>query len=216
MFGVINLYVKHGHERNDAEEDFLTAVANVLAGIVGCKQAEAALSKSEERFDLAVQGTDAGIWDWDSTNQVYFSPRWKSMLGYEDQEIRNHINEWQQRLHPDEQARALKYVQEYLGGRMPMYELEHRLRHKDGSYRWIVARGAVVRDGAGKPYRMVGSHMDITDRKRSEQLMREREAELIAAQRIQEHILPRSAPSVPGYDIAGSVVACGVRCRRLL
>ena len=204
MFGVINLYVQHGHERNGAEEDFLTAVANVLAGIVKHKRAEAALSKSEERFDLAVQGTDAGIWDWDLlTNQVYYSPRWKSILGYEDHEIRNHFSEWEQRLHPDEQAHALKYIQDYLEGKTPKYELEHRLRHKDGSYRWIIARGAVVRDGAGKPCRLVGSHLDITDRKRSEQLMREREAELIAAQRIQKHILPHSAPSVPGYDIAG-------------
>ena len=69
MLGVINLYVKHGHERNRAEENFLTAVANVLAGIVKRKRAEEALSKSEERFDLAVRGTDAGIWDWDLRDQ---------------------------------------------------------------------------------------------------------------------------------------------------
>ena len=179
MFGVINLYVTHEHERNGAEEDFLTAVANVLAGIVERKRADEALSKSEERFGLAVQGTDAGIWDWDLlTNQVYYSPRWKSMLGYEDHEIRNHFSEWEQRLHPDEQASALTCIQDYLAGRTPKYELEHRLRHKDGLYRWILARGAVVRDGSGKPYRMVGSHVDITDRKRSEQLMLERETEL--------------------------------------
>ncbi|MHB9067966.1 MAG: PAS domain S-box protein [Pirellulaceae bacterium] len=207
LFGVINLYVEHGHERKAAEEIFLMAVANVLAGIVERKRAEEALSKSEERFDLAVQGTDAGIWDWDLlTNQVYYSPRWKSMLGYEDHEIGTHFSEWEQRLHPDEQASALTCIQDYLAGRTPKYELEHRLRHKDGLYRWILARGAVVRDGSGKPYRMVGSHVDITDRKRSEQLMREREAELIAAQRIQEYILPHSAPCVPGYDIAGSLL----------
>ncbi|MHB0960518.1 MAG: SpoIIE family protein phosphatase [Pirellulaceae bacterium] len=206
LFGVINVHVEHGQARKAAEESFLTAVANVLAGIVNRKRAEEALSKSEQRFDLAVQGTDAGIWDWDLlTNRVYYSSRWKSILGYEDHEIKNDFSEWKQRLHPDEQARALKCMQDYLEGKTPKYELEHRLRHKDGLYRWILARGAVVRDESGKPYRMVGSHVDITDRKRSEQLMREREVELIAAQRIQEHLLPRSAPCVPSYDIAGSL-----------
>jgi sigma-B regulation protein RsbU (phosphoserine phosphatase) len=84
--------------------------------------------------------------------------------------------------------------------------LEHRLRHKDGSYRWILARGAAVRDQQGTPYRMVGSHLDVTERKRSEQRLREREAELIAAQRIQERLLPHGSPAVPGFDIAGQVV----------
>jgi sigma-B regulation protein RsbU (phosphoserine phosphatase) len=81
------------------------------------------------------------------------------------------------------------------------------LRHKDGSYRWILARGAVVRDDQGKPYRMVGSQLDITERKLSEQVIREREGQLVAAQRIQEHILPRVSPVVPGFDIAGGLVA---------
>jgi len=207
VLGVIDLYVKHGHESNPAEGSFLTAVAQVLAGIVKRRRAEEALGKSEERFDLAVRGTDAGIWDRDLlTNQVYYSPRWKSMLGYEDHEIRNHFSEWEQRLHPDDRERALVTVRDYLDGSTSEYELEHRLQHKDGLYRWILARGAVVRDGSGKPYRMVGWHLDITDRKRSEQLMQEREGELIAAQRIQEHMLPHSAPLVPGYDIAGSLL----------
>ena len=206
VLGVISVYVEDGHERNPREENFLTAVADVLTGIVKRKRAEEALNKSEERFDLAVQGTDAGIWDWDLlTDQVYYSPRWKSMLGYKDHEIGSDFGEWEQRLHPDDRERALMCIQDYVQGRTPEYELEHRLQHKDGLYRWILARGAVVRDESGKPYRMVGSQLDITDRKRSEQLMLEREGELIAAQRIQDHLLPRSAPSVPGYDIAGSL-----------
>ena len=207
LLGVVNLYVKEGHQWNPGEENFLMAVADVIAGIVQRRRAEDALSRSEERFDLAVRGTDAGIWDWNLlTDEVYFSPRWKSMLGYEDHEIGNHFLEWKRRLHPDDRERALTYLQDYLQGRSPDYELEHRLQHQDGNYRWILARGAVVRDQSGKPYRMVGSHLDITDRKRAEQLIRKREIELTAAQSIQQHMLPHSSPSVLGYDIAGSLL----------
>lgn len=207
LLGIINLYVEKGHERNPAEESFLTAVAAVLAGIVKRKRAEEALSRSEARFDLAVRGTDAGIWDWDLvTGKCYFSPRWKGMLGYDGNELESDFSEWEARLHPDDRERALGTIRDYLDNRTSQFELEHRLQHKNGSYRWMLARGAVVRDPSGKPVRMVGSHLDITDRKRSEQLMREREGELIAAQRIQQHLLPGSILAVPGYDIAGSLV----------
>lgn len=208
LLGVVNLYVEHGHERKPAEVSFLADAANVLAGIVKRKQAEEALRRSEERFDLAVRGTDAGIWDWDLlTDQVYFSPRWKSMLGYEDHEIRNHFSEWERRLHPDDYQRAVLCLEDYFQGRTPEYELEHRLQHRDGTYRWILARGAAVRDHSGIPCRMVGSHLDITDRKRAEQVALERESELRAAQRIQQHLLPRAAPPMPGFEIAGSLLA---------
>jgi PAS domain S-box-containing protein len=208
LLGVLNLYVKHGHDKTPQEEAFLSAVANVLAGTIKRRRAEESLRESEERFDLAVRGTDAGIWDWNLvTNEVFYSPRWKSMLGYDEDEIRNDYVEWEARLHPDDRERALTTVQEYLEAKTPDYELEHRLRHKDGSYRWILARGAIVRDEHGKPYRMVGSHLDVTDRKRSQQALREREGQLIAAQRIQEHILPRVSPVVPGFDIAGGLIA---------
>ena len=167
---------------------------------------EEALRASEERFDLAVHGTDTGIWDWDMhANTVYFSPRWKSMLGYEDREIGNGFCEWRDRVHPEDQPRALAAIQDYLEGRKSEYELEHRLRHKDGTYRWIIARGAAVRDSAGKPYRMVGSQIDITDRKRAEESVRENLAQLVAAQKIQQHLLPDRPPALPGFDVAGAL-----------
>lgn len=122
------------------------------------KLAERALRDSQERFDLAVRGTDAGIWDWDlRTNAVFFSPRWKSMLGYQEHELKDDFAEWEDRLHPDDRERALATIREYLTSQRPEYELEHRLRHKDGTYRWILARGAAVRDAAGHVYRMVGT-----------------------------------------------------------
>ena len=204
-YGVINLYVQEGHVRRTEDETFLTSVARVLAGIVKRNEAAEALRQSEERFDLAVRGTDAGIWDWDLVNnKVYYSPCWKSMLGYSDEEISGHYIEWEKRVHPEDIARALATIQNYLEGLSEDYELSHRLQHKDGSYRWILARGIAVRDHDGRPYRMVGSHIDVTELRRAQEAVKENEFQLLAARRIQEHLLPARPPDIAGFDIAGA------------
>ncbi|MDR3632547.1 MAG: CHASE3 domain-containing protein [Isosphaeraceae bacterium] len=132
------------------------------------------LRRSEERFDLAVRGSRDGIWDWDiTTNTVYYSPRWKTQLGYEEGEVGPRFEEWESRLHPDDRERTLTAVRNYLEGRTLEYDLEHRLRHKDGTYRWIRTRGVALRDPTGKPYRMAGSHTDITARKQAERQLAE-------------------------------------------
>lgn len=139
------------------------------------------LRLSQERFELAVLGSSGGIWDWDmKTKEVFFSPRWKSILGYEDHEIPNHLEEWIQRLHPEDLQRAQKALAAYLKREISAYDLEYRLRHKDGTYRWILSRSVALWDDQGKPYRMAGSHIDITDRKQAEEtvekaLQKERE-----------------------------------------
>jgi PAS domain S-box-containing protein len=149
----------------------------VLRNVTERKHAQEELLKSRERFELAVAGSQDGLWDWDlRTNDVYYSPRWKSILGYEDHEITHRIEEWEQRLHPEERERVLAANYAHAEGLTPHYEYEYRLRHKDGSYRWILARGVALRDAAGKAYRMAGSHVDITERKRLEQALRERDA----------------------------------------
>jgi PAS domain S-box-containing protein len=163
------------------------------------------LHDSEKRFELAVRGTDAGVWDWDLlAGRVYFSPRWKSMLGYAAGEIGDRFEEWERLVHREDRDRALATLRDYLEGRSSVYELEHRLRHKDGTYRWIVARGALVNDGFGRPNRMVGWHIDVTGRKLAEESLRETRSQLLAAQRIQEQLLPKAPPDVPGFDIAGA------------
>jgi PAS domain S-box-containing protein len=131
------------------------------------KGAERELCKSRERFELAVRGSQDGLWDWDlETNEVYYSPRWKGILGYEDHEISNRLDEWASRLHPDESAEVLAASYTHIAGSTPHFEREFRLRHKDGSYRWILSRGVALRDGQGKAYRMAGSHADVTERRR--------------------------------------------------
>ncbi|HXG38293.1 MAG TPA: response regulator [Bacteroidota bacterium] len=134
------------------------------------------LRASEERYDLAVHGSNAGMWDWNiKTNDVYYSPRWKSMLGYEDHEIMNRYEEWEKLLHPEDKERVIAAVREYLEGKSPEFELEYRLRQKDGTYRWVLARGVCLRDEQGRPYRMAGSHIDVHARKQLEQDLRESE-----------------------------------------
>ncbi|QEH35769.1 Phosphoserine phosphatase RsbU [Aquisphaera giovannonii] len=184
--------------------DALTGYVGVVEDVTQKRRVIEAIRRSEERFDLAVRGTDAGIWDWDLvTGSIYFSPRWKSMLGHAEDEVASSFAEWESRLHPDDRDRASRAIKDYLEGRTAEYELEHRLRHKDGTYRWILSRGAAVRDGDGRPYRMVGSHIDITAQRRMAEQLSENLAQLEVAQRIQQAMLPRQSPAIAGLDIAG-------------
>jgi PAS domain S-box-containing protein len=145
------------------------------------KHAEIALQQAEARLRLIVQAANVGLWDWDlETNQVYYSPEWKRQIGYEDHEISNDFSEWQSRVHPDDLEAALQTVQEYLAHPYPNYRNEFRFRHKDGSYRWILVQADLVYDEQGKPIRMPGSHIDITEHKEMEQTLRESQRQLSA------------------------------------
>jgi two-component system, sensor histidine kinase and response regulator len=161
------------------EQGTLAAYDGLISDITGRKQADQALRESEERLALVIRGSNDGIWDWNiTTNETYFSPRWKSMLGYEDHEIENHFSSWEQLIHPDDRVAASARLRAYFAGELPVYELEHRLRHKDGSYRWILARGVVLRDSNGKPVRMAGSHLDVTELKNAAERLKQANLEL--------------------------------------
>lgn len=181
------------------------ALRQLADEMTGSNRATRALQESEERFALAARGSSDGIWDWNvSTNDVFISARLKNLLGYEDHELENKFASFESHLHSDDRQRALAAVRDHLKRRVP-YEVEYRLRTKSGQYRWFVARGQALWDDTGNATRMAGSITDITEHKLSEGRLREREAGLLAAQRIQERLLPQSAPDVAGFDIAGAV-----------
>ncbi|MEG5034943.1 PAS domain-containing protein [Microcoleus sp. AT3-D2] len=135
------------------------------------QQIQETLRQSEERYQLTLESVNEGIWDWRiQTNTIYFSPQWKAMLGYQDNELINLFSSWEALVHPDNLQQILESLEDYLkSGSNEPYSWEFQMRHKNGSYRWILSRGRVVeRDAEGKPLRLVGSHTDFTDRKQAE------------------------------------------------
>ncbi|MBD2296088.1 PAS domain S-box protein [Anabaena sphaerica FACHB-251] len=143
----------------------LTHFIGIQNDITKRQEAEAALKEKEERWQLALQGNNDGIWDWNlKTNEVFFSAHWKEMLGYEDYEITNHVDEWSKRVHPEEIDGVIQVIQNHLAKKTPFYISEHRVQCKDGSYKWILDRGQALWDEEGNAVRMVGSHTDITER----------------------------------------------------
>ena len=134
------------------------------------KRVEQALRVSEERYALAIRGANDGLWDWDlKSDRIYFSPRWKSMLGFSEEEIENLPQEWYKRIHPEDIERVKLDLSAHLNGVTAQFQNEHRMRHKDGDYRWMLSRGLAVRDAEDLVYRMAGSQTDITDRKNAEE-----------------------------------------------
>ncbi|MGK7882357.1 MAG: PAS domain S-box protein, partial [Crocosphaera sp.] len=124
------------------------------------------LRESEERWQLVLQGTNEGIWDWNlKTDEMFFSPRWKEMLGYGEQELPNHIDTWKKLLHPQDTERVMKILADHLAKKTDHYSAEFRLKCQDGNYKWILSRGQALWDETGNPVRMAGSHTDISERK---------------------------------------------------
>jgi PAS domain S-box-containing protein len=143
------------------------------------KRGDAALRASEERWQLAVDGSTDGMWDWDPrSHRVFLSSRWKTLRGYTEEEIGDGDSERFSRIHPEDLDRVMRTVQLYLAKRIPVFECEYRTRCKDGSYRWINDRGQAVWDEEGRAVRMVGSEIDITDRKWAEERITELNREL--------------------------------------
>ena len=157
----------------------------IRTNITARKVTEAALKESESRLSAAIEGSNDGIWDWNvRTNEVHFSPQWKRILGFEDHELPSKFESFESSIHPEDRDRVFGGIQKYFDGITPIYEIEFRMRHKNGSYRWILARGAALRGADGKPLRMAGSHTDIHQRKLTEERLRTSEAFLDRAEQV--------------------------------
>ncbi len=161
-----------------ADDGCVLSYEGILLDITQRHEIAEELRKSREQFMLAVKGSNDGIWDWDlQDNSLFLSPRWKEMLGYEDDELPSQFSTFEDNVHPDDKPVVLDHVNRYLSGEIREYGIEFRMLHKDGGYRWILARGQAVRDEKGRSFRMAGSHTDITERKKSEEQLAESKRE---------------------------------------
>lgn len=143
--------------------------------ITKSRRADAALSRSEERYALAMKGSNDGVWDWDlTTDEVEYSFRWKSMLGYAENELDDSFSTWESLVHPADVRRAKRALHNYLDGRRSDFGIDLRMRHKDGRWVDILSRGYAVRsEDTGKPVRFIGTHVDISEQKLSERKIRQ-------------------------------------------
>jgi diguanylate cyclase (GGDEF)-like protein/PAS domain S-box-containing protein len=167
-------YVTKPYQRNELLARVRTHVElnrlrHGLEGVVSERTAE--LKESEERWKFALEGAGDGVWDWNpKTDAALFTRRWKEMLGYAEHEFPDTGTAWVEHLHPEDKDRVLSAVHDYFAGKQPSYVVEFRMRCKDGSWKWIMARGKLVgRDAGGAPVRVIGTHTDISLRKAAEE-----------------------------------------------
>jgi len=167
------LQLERSHLHGDDELDQVVSALNAMQRRL--QESFVGLQQSEFRWKFALEGAGDGVWDWDVAQQhITFSRRWKEMLGYAEQEIGDTFAEWESRVHADDLPRALAGVQAHVAGATPAYVNEFRMRRKDGSWCWVLARGMVVRrDASGAALRMIGTHCDVTERRQAEEAVRE-------------------------------------------
>ncbi len=164
------LRLKHDDEIGVLSGAFDAMVEQIERDRENRVRAEEALRESEERYALAVRGANDGLYDWNlRTNEVYFSPRWKSMLGYAEDEIGNAPDNWFNLIHPEDLDQVKANLETHLKAQSEHFESEHRTRHKDNTYLWMLCRAVAVRDENDGPTRIAGSQTDVTERKRAEE-----------------------------------------------
>ncbi len=143
--------------------------------ITSVKEAEEKIKESQQRWQFALEGSQDGVWDWNlETNEIYLSPQWKAMFGYKDHELKNKIEEWEVRAHPEDVENTKKALDDFINGKTEFYANEHRIRCKDGSYKWVYDRGKIISYSKnGKPSRVIGTKTDITHHRELEEKLRD-------------------------------------------
>jgi PAS domain S-box-containing protein len=160
----------HGNAHPEKQKDNSVIWYGFITDFTDQKKLEIELKNAKERFELSINGTNDGIWDWNiQTNTLFLSKRWKEMLGYEDHELQNEYNTFSSLIFSEDFDRVVRYIDRYLKGEIKKYLIEFRMKHKDGSLRWILAKGEAICDKYGIPFRMAGSHSDITEKKMATQ-----------------------------------------------
>ena len=180
----------------------LISILSLVQDVTQRYRAQTALQASEERWQLALQGSNEGIWDWQiATGEVFHSPRWKALLGFESHELSNTYETWHSRIHPDDQAAVTAAIAAHLQRETPTYSVEYRIRHRSGNYLWISSRGQAVFDDAGQPVRFVGSSGDISDRKQAELALR-------SSQQLLQLVFDNMPQRVFWKDLDGRFLGC--------
>src|SRR4029450_9651569 len=155
---------------------------------------------TDDLYRRAAVAGGVGIWDWDLENgEIHVDPFIKEILGFADHEIRDHTDDWTKLVHPDDAAPAFERVNAHLKGASPSYDYEYRMRHRDGSYRWFHSRGSASRNGQGAIARFTGTVIDVTERKRSEEALRQ-------AQELNRRIVDCTGDCVKILDLDGRLV----------
>jgi len=156
----------------DDEVSELTDSFNAMINSITTR--ESSLKESEEQFSLAMQGANDGLWDWKIANgEIFFSPRWKSMLGYDVDELENRLEIWQGLVHPLDLEKLTPLLEDFISGKRDKYEVEFRMRHKDGHWVDILSRAFAVRNDDHRAIRLVGTHVDVSERRRTEKEIQE-------------------------------------------
>ena len=194
-------------KRADGRPDYFLSV---VEDITARRRAAESLRDTEERLRMAAGAGKVGLWDWDvQANAIYYSPEWKRQIGYEDVEITNDPGEWQDRVHPEDREASMATFRATLAGAGPDAPIEFRLRHRDGSYRWILARASLVCDERGRPLRLVGANIDITERRQAEERARN-ERDTI------RRIVESGPVGMAMMDREGRIVVANSRCEQTL
>ena len=219
--GVYRWVLDTGVPRYGPDGSFAGYIGSCL-DITERKASEDALRDSQQRYTLATAAGAVGVWDWNfETNEIYVDPTLKSILGFDDAEITIRADDWGSRVHPEDVPMVTARAQACIDGRIDEYEVEHRMIHKDGSVRWFLSRGSLLRRADGTPHRMVGTKVDITERKRAEEAIREQEAvlrvsdqeiqnlvgRLIAAQEVERSRIARDLHDDTSQQLAGLAIA---------